>query len=99
MNEIEKLQLWYRTQCDGSWEHEYGIAIDTLDNPGWSVMVDLVGTNLHSMQMEPLIEDVNEAEWLHCKIENGKFVGMGGPLKLNTIIGIFLDLIPSREDV
>jgi hypothetical protein len=28
------LQGWYATQCDGDWEHEYGVSIETLDNPG-----------------------------------------------------------------
>ncbi|WP_239135544.1 Imm53 family immunity protein, partial [Actinoplanes derwentensis] len=24
------LQGWYATQCDGDWEHEYGVSIETL---------------------------------------------------------------------
>ncbi|BFV59917.1 hypothetical protein KCMC57_up50210 [Kitasatospora sp. CMC57] len=40
------LTAWYTAQCDGDWEHEYGIRIETLDNPGWSVEVDLEGTGL-----------------------------------------------------
>ncbi len=35
------LQDWYRSRCDGTWEHSYGVKIDTLDNPGWLVTVDL----------------------------------------------------------
>ena len=27
------LQSWYQSQCDGDWEHEFGIRIETLDNP------------------------------------------------------------------
>jgi hypothetical protein len=31
---LKRLQDWYVSQCDGGWEHTYGISIDTLDNPG-----------------------------------------------------------------
>jgi ribosomal protein L37E len=34
---LSKLSDWYAAQCDGDWEHEFGIHIGTLDNPGWSV--------------------------------------------------------------
>ena len=30
-------QQWYQSKCDGTWEHMYGVEIDTLDNPGWTV--------------------------------------------------------------
>jgi hypothetical protein len=98
VDNIEKLQLWYSRQCDGSWEHQYGVSIDTLDNPGWSVVVDLVGTDLQSMQMEPISEEENEQDWIRCKIENGKFVGNGSPLKLNAILHAFFVLIPSETE-
>ena len=32
---------WYKTNCDGDWEHSYGITLQTLDNPGWHLTVDL----------------------------------------------------------
>ena len=38
-SELEALQHWYESQCDGDWEHEFGVKIGTLDNPGW--MVDI----------------------------------------------------------
>jgi hypothetical protein len=28
------LQDWHAGQCDGDWEHSYGVDIGTLDNPG-----------------------------------------------------------------
>lgn len=40
------LQDWYIQNCDGDWEHCYGIKIETLDNPGWCIDIDLIGTNL-----------------------------------------------------
>lgn len=93
MDNIQKLQTWYSKQCDGSWEHQYGVSIDTLDNPGWTVVVDLTGTDLQSMQMGSIIEEKDEQDWLHCRIEDGKFVGNGGPLNLDAILRSFLALI------
>ncbi len=43
---IEWLQSWYANHCDGVWEHTSGVRIDTIDNPGWSLKVDLIGTEL-----------------------------------------------------
>ena len=31
---------WYLSQCNGDWEHAYGVKIDTLDNPGWTLEVE-----------------------------------------------------------
>lgn len=40
------LQAWYIGQCKDDWEHQYGISIATLDNPGWSIKIDLTDTGL-----------------------------------------------------
>ena len=50
MHQIEQLQAWYAAQCNGKWEHTYGIAIGTLDNPGWSLSVDLDYQNYHQQK-------------------------------------------------
>ena len=36
-NLLKVLQHWYQSKCDGTGEHMYGVEIDTLDNPGWTV--------------------------------------------------------------
>ncbi len=43
------LQRWYLGQCDGEWEHGYGVSIDTIDNPGWRLRVELADTALQEM--------------------------------------------------
>ena len=37
---------WYQRHCDGEWEHAYGVRVDTIDNPDWSIEIELVGTEL-----------------------------------------------------
>jgi len=34
-NELIALQSWCANHCDGDWERQHGIGIDTLDNPDW----------------------------------------------------------------
>jgi hypothetical protein len=46
MSVLREFQAWYAAQCDGDWEHSYGAAVSTLDNPGWRVVIDLTGTAL-----------------------------------------------------
>ena len=45
-NVILQLQQWYEAQCNGDWEHHYGISIESQDNPGWRVEIDLKDTPL-----------------------------------------------------
>ncbi len=37
MNTLTWIQKWYAKHCNGDWEHFYGVKIETVDNPGWSV--------------------------------------------------------------
>ena len=93
MEVIERIQAWYAAQCDGDWEHQYGISIDTLDNPGWRVMVDLSGTSLENITFQTFGEDKGEEDWIFCEVSGNKFVGRGDPNKLQTILSIFVSLI------
>ena len=89
---LERLQNWYLAQCDEDWEHSYGVKIDTLDNPGWSVDIDLNDTPLESKQFPTLhIQRDNEQDWIHCKIENSRFSGSCGPKNLEELLCRFLD--------
>lgn len=97
MNALAELQDWYRSQCDGDWEHSEGISIDTLDNPGWEIEISLQGTELewrsfpeHSYGVGKNA-DTSGDDWLSCKVEEKVFKGFGGPYKLEEMIKIFLD--------
>ena len=46
MDELQQLQKWYSSQCNQDWEHSFGVKIDTLDNPGWTLEIDFRETNL-----------------------------------------------------
>jgi hypothetical protein len=94
---IERLEKWYNFHCDGSWEHSWGIKIDTLDNPGWSVIIDLDETNLTTKPF-PEVHDVGDGpHWIHCRVKENKFRGSGGPFMLTRILETFLQWANETE--
>ena len=80
------------SQCNEDWEHSYGVKIDTLDNPGWRVTIDLAETDLEHKVFEAtkLVFEA-DTEWLVCKVENKQFIGMSGPLMLSRVLSIFIE--------
>ena len=89
MNPLQELQKWYQSQCNGDWEHTCGVKIDTLDNPGWSLTVDLAGTNLAARSFTR-IDRLADTNWFYCEVRDSRFEGRGGPLMLEELIKTFL---------
>jgi hypothetical protein len=90
MSTLAHLQKWYSAQCNGDWEHSFGVSIDTLDNPGWSLSVNLEGTVLEDCQFQEVKSLQPESSWIHCWVKDKKFEGRGGPEQLEQIIELFL---------
>jgi len=97
MDALQELQRWYQSQCDGEWEHAHGLTIGTLDNPGWSVEVDLTGTSLAGQPFTDIQHLEHETDWIHCRVKDGKFEGHGGPFMLEEILKIFLAWAAERQ--
>ncbi len=86
---LELLEAWYSGNCDGTWEHQYGVEISTLDNPGWQVRIDLKGSPVDTAE-GPIVELTrSERDWVHCRIADGQFQGFGGPNNLSEILQHF----------
>ncbi|MBF9255670.1 immunity 53 family protein [Pontibacter sp. 172403-2] len=95
---LERIQDWYRNNCDGDWEHGFGIKITTVDNPGWSVEIELQDTALEKAEYSKQYDNGDD-DWLFIGIKEGKFTGAGDPDKLNEILRIFLEeVLPSQAD-
>lgn len=89
---LSQLEEWYMSQGDRDWEHSYGVSVTTLDNPGWSIAIDLEDTELEDVPFAELRENSDdELEWLVCTKQAAKFSGNGGPHQLERIISIFLN--------
>jgi hypothetical protein len=95
---LEQLSAWFASQCDGEWEHGFGIEIGTLDNPGWWVEIDLHGTRLQGREFDA-IEDRydHDTEWLRCWTEGGAFHAACGPRRLEDALAVFLRWAESAE--
>ena len=87
---LTKLAAWYSEQCDGEWEHFYGVEITTADNPGWIVKIDLRETPSERSNFEKISIRKSEHDWLICQKKDGRFVGAGDSSKLSTILEHFL---------
>ncbi len=90
-SELEALMRWYQAPCDGNWEHQYGVHIGTLDNPGWRVEIDLAETELEHRTFTRVAVLEPEVEWIQCEVADGKFRGFGGTPMLGRILRTFLD--------
>ena len=86
---IEFVQNWYAEQCNGEWEEDRGVLIDTLDNPGWMVKIDIRGTNLAGVVFPKVDVERTEADWFSCEIKDEVFVAYGGPRNLTEILSAF----------
>ncbi|WP_194844933.1 immunity 53 family protein [Candidatus Rhabdochlamydia porcellionis] len=84
------MQQWYQTYCNGNWEHDLRIHLETLDNPGWSLTIDLEDTKLASKNFQE-IEDIDRSEedWISCEVKNTKFEGRCGVENLPGILKVF----------
>jgi len=85
---LEWLQRFYLSNCDGEWEQKSGITIATLDNPAWSVDVDL---KAGLEKFAPLRIERSETDWIDCRMEGNRFRGACGPNNLTELLTLFRD--------
>jgi len=86
---------WYQAQCAGNREHSYGVKLETLDNPGWLLTIDLIHTDLQGQKMTGIEEGCNleghpvSLQWLHCSIKDNQFRGASDPTQVERMFCIF----------
>ena len=62
-NSINIIDDWFKSKCNGTWEHHLGVTIETTDNPGWLItvsefpydrlkMADIIGTLLRDYEAQ-----------------------------------------------
>jgi hypothetical protein len=89
---LTRLTRWYASQCDGDWEHGEGLKIETLDNPGWQVRVNVAETPLEAVPF-PEVKDAyeHETEWLRCWRTESTWEAACGVPRLGDALNNFLD--------
>ena len=88
-NVLDWLQNWYAAQCNEDWEHEWGVKIATLDNPGWTVTIDLEETDLEHHEYPR--QDVNRSphDWVWAWTSEKTFHARCGPGNLTEALALF----------
>jgi hypothetical protein len=94
---IDWLQQWYSSYCDGDWEHSYGIVLNTVDNPGWSLKIDLTDTELDDISLETVTMENSDSDWLYYWIADNTFRAAGDPSKLEQMILVFKELVEKHS--
>jgi len=89
---LEWIQNWFSSQVNGEWEHHQGIQIESLDNPGWRVVIDLNQTSFESKKFEEIkIEE--GIEWASIRVTDGIFEAFVSINKLDWALKIFRKFI------
>ncbi len=96
-NVFEWLQNWYSSQCDGDWEHEYGVKIETVDNPGWYATINLKGTLCENSSFTPIKFETDEINWFFCLIRDKNFESSCSPHNLTKVLQIFREWVEKCE--
>ena len=95
---LEWLQNWYREKCNDDWEHSFGIKIDTIDNPGWFVVIDLNDTRLKDIIINYQLIEQNKNDWYGYKVENSKYEASGDPTKLKLLLIKFKEIVENHDN-
>ena len=96
-NTLADLEDWYRANCDGDWEHDWRVRISTLDNPGWSIAVNLDDTQAPLLLNRVDVERTPD-DWYACWLDGRVFNGAGGPGNLADLLGFFLAWVNGRAE-
>lgn len=91
------IQNWFLSNCDGNWEHENIINIQTLDNPGWDISIDLNYTGLEQLTIESGLIENAEDDWYTYEIKNAVYSAAGDPNKLEFLLLKFKEIVEANK--
>ncbi len=91
------LEKWFTSNCNGNWEHDHVIKIETIDNPGWSVEINFNNTGVVRNDFSWEIYEISNTNWIGYKIEDNIFYSSGDSLKLSLIIEVFRGIIENES--
>jgi hypothetical protein len=92
---LDQLGAWYAAQCDGEWEHQYGVTIGTIEVSGWHLRVDLVGTPLAGDEHARELIARSEKNWVEVWSDGYTFNATGGADNLGELLEAFSRFVGS----
>jgi hypothetical protein len=91
------LTEWFMAQCNGDWEHDEGIRIETLDNPGWALDVRIANTELEGSVTDWHRDETSEHVWVHWRSTGQAFEARCGPKDLARALAAFQAFATSQS--
>ena len=99
-NPLDWLQHWYKSQCDGDWEHVHGIRIKTVDNPGRYVLINIEETECEGKPFSPIKYNLqNEIDWYYCILRDNNFVAGCSRDHLTKVLQIFREWVEKCKGI
>ena len=90
------LETWFAAHCNGDWEHDFIVRIETLDNPGWSVEITVTSTELEGIVIPSSIVERSEDDWVSVSCDGQTFKAYGGPFNLQELLDRFRQFAESQ---
>ena len=72
--------------------------IKTINNTGWSVIVDFDETFFEGLNMSCVENITSDLNWYNCEIKDKKFQGTGGFLNLFDILNVFKNTVKNGDN-
>jgi hypothetical protein len=91
------IERWYQSQCNGDWEHCFGVHINTLDNPGWDVSIGVSETALEGLEIAYTLDERSESDWFGISVKKNQYGASGDPSKLTFLLERFRELVENQE--
>ncbi|MGZ3823129.1 MAG: Imm53 family immunity protein, partial [Mucilaginibacter sp.] len=85
---------WYASNCDRDWEHSFGIKIETLDNPGWAITIDLEATKWEDLKFSENVE-LSEDDWFNIDVKGKRLILNGDSKKLIYLLDRIKEILSS----
>ena len=96
---IKWLEEWYASNCDGVWEHMYGVDITTLDNPGWRLKLNILETLYEDVEFADIMIERTENDWVYCRKIDGKIDCADGLRNLEEMLKIIKKWMDDNKSV
>ncbi len=52
----------------------FGILIETNEEPGWTISIDLEDTDLEGLKFNQIDRSISAHDWLHCSVKGNEFL-------------------------
>lgn len=97
LDSVTQLSQWYRSHCDGDWEHDDRIALRTVDNPGWRLTVNLQGTYGSIPELTRIEVEHSAIDWYSCWLDGFRFEAAGGPENLPDMLNALCEWLATFD--